>query len=184
MGGQLLDAIARAMACSSSRREVARGLVGAVGGGLGLLGPGADARNRRKQRHRCRGGCPPGWVCRRGACACTTPKCGRVGCPADLDCVLECTQPELDRQLCVKRACTLRVCCPQDRLYAACPAEFLSPDGWCEATEEQAPSVCCPEAKVCGDRCCEEPFECVDPATAQCSGDDPGHAYARVRRAS
>ena len=138
-----------------SRRWITRGALGAALAGLVALRDEDDAAARKKRKgkknKRCRGNA------RR---------------------IPECVSGE-DQQWCVPAEGNPRVCCPQNRIYAVCPNEAIV-GGECTAPEAQAPDVCCPADKVCGSRCCEKPFGCVNAAASQCSGAPP--TYARIRR--
>ena len=153
MDGEWLDAMARAVATNSSRRRVARGLAGMVlVGGINLLGEQAAAARRRKKK-RCKGGKRK---------------------------VLECTDAEVQGGFCTRQAPTLLVCCPDHRIYAACPNGQEDPSQPCQAGEAEAPSVCCQESKLCGNRCCEGTWTCLNAATGECEGAPPN--YARLKR--
>jgi hypothetical protein len=159
---------------SVTRRMVLRRLtsvVFAVGLWHGSDAVSARKRKKKKKKRSCRAIlCGSGEVCKRGKCI----------CPASSH-VLECaaTPNEIADGFCIPRAATLRVCCPPELIYAVCPTGSQS-GGLCTAPESEAPSVCCPAAKACGNRCCEEPFTCTNAATSTCTGSPPN--YGRLRR--
>jgi hypothetical protein len=183
MNDEMLDKLALSVA-SGSRRWVALGALGTALVCLGALRAPDDAGARKKgkgkkggkgkgkgkgsKRKRCRGGCQHGATCQRGRCL----------CPGSSREVAECLPGE-DQQWCVPASGNPKICCPENRIYAVCPTEAIAPSG-CSAPEAQAPDVCCPESRLCGTRCCEGPFQCLDASTSTCSGAPP--VYARIRR--
>jgi hypothetical protein len=179
MHDELLDDIAIALeAASRSRRWITSGALGAALAGLSALrdprlagarkkGKGGKGKGKKK-RKKCRGGCQHGATCQRGRCL----------CPGNSREIAECLPGE-DTQWCVPAPGNPKVCCPENRIYAVCPTEAIAPSG-CTASEAQAPDVCCAEARLCGTRCCEGPFQCIDASTSTCSGAPP--VYARIRR--
>ena len=169
MNRKPFEEIAR-QALPFSRRWIAGGALGAaLTGTSSLLATGEAVAGKRgkKKKKKCRGGCQDGEVCKRGRCRC--PKSARE--------LAECLPGE-DTQWCTPAPGNPNVCCPEERIYAVCDLEDKTPTGECGAPE--APSVCCPKSRLCGNRCCEGPFTCLNASTSTCSGEPP--VYARLRR--
>jgi len=160
-----------------SRRWVVQGGVGAfLAGGSSLLSDTlGEAHKRRKKKKKkrnkhCRGRCTGAEVCNRGDCICPDgarylPKCA----PSPYDDVPGCI-PDGNPA----------VCCPPELIYAVCPVEAKTADGYCGAPEAEAPSVCCPATQVCGKRCCEDLNACENASESRCTFDPP--LYARMKR--
>ena len=92
-------------------------------------------------------------------------------------------------QCCGRLRCAGGKCCPPNRVFVTCPEENLCgpEDNLCCAGEDEAPSFCCPEKQVCGDRCCGRDFRCID-GVCKCILSNPlncpsgGGGFYRVRR--
>ena len=154
MNRKPFEAIAR-QALPFSRRWIAGGALGAALTGASLLrcqeaGAGKRGKKGKKRKKKCRGQAQK---------------------------LSECLPGE-DTQWCTPAPGNPRTCCPAERIYAVCDLEDKTASGECGAPE--APSVCCPPARLCGKRCCEGPFTCLDASTSTCSGEPP--VYARLRR--
>ena len=167
MNRKPFDEIAR-QALPFSRRWIAGGALGAaLAGTTGLLATkevGAGKKGNKKKK--CRK-CQEGEVCQKGRCR----------CPKNAHELAECLPGE-EAQWCTPAPGNPKVCCPENRIYAVCDLNAKTPVGECGDPEAQ--SVCCPKSRLCGNRCCEGPFTCVDAGASKCSGDPP--VYARMRR--
>ena len=151
-----------------SRRWIAGGALGAALAGttgpLATKEAGAGKKGNKKKK--CRK-CKDGEVCQKGRCR----------CPKNAHELAECLPGE-EAQWCTPAPGNPKVCCPENRIYAVCDLNAKTPVGECGDPEAQ--SVCCPKSRLCGNRCCEGPFTCVDAGASKCSGDPP--VYARMRR--
>ena len=148
-----------------SRRWIALSALGAAVTGLletDEVGARKKGKGKKKNKKKCRGGCEKG-----------------AGCPDNARELAECLPGE-EAQWCTPASGNPKTCCPENRIYAVCPLEAKTASGECGAAEAQAPSVCCPAARLCGNRCCEGPFLCIDASTSTCTGEPP--VYARLRR--
>lgn len=155
MNHKQFDEIAR-RALPFSRRWIAGGALGAALTGASALlaqdeaGAGKKGKKGKKSKKKCRG------------------KARKLA---------ECLPGE-DPQWCTPAPGNPKVCCPEKRIYAVCDLEAKTATGECGDPEAQ--SVCCPQSRLCGNRCCEGPFTCVDFSASTCSGEPP--VYARLRR--
>ncbi|MBW3634108.1 MAG: hypothetical protein KY456_13875 [Chloroflexi bacterium] len=170
-----LDGLAR-HALRISRRWMAGGALGAALVGASALldedlagarKKGKKGKNKKKRKNR------------RGRDQSGGGGQGGSGCPDNARELPECLPGE-EVQWCTPAPGNPTSCCPEHRIYAVCPLGAKTAGGECGASEEQAPSVCCPESRLCGKRCCEGPFYCVNADTSTCSGEPP--VYARMRR--
>ena len=166
--------LVRTLDARVSRRGLRHGLLGtALMAAGGLLAD--DAAHAGTQR--CRPKCQDAERCKNGKCRCQAPAQRLRDCHRD-----ELDAP--DGPWCEPRqAGNPRRCCPARRIYVNCPlgeSGELPDDNLCRAPEEEAPAVCCAKDKVCGKRCCEKQFSCVDASTSTCSSHPP--TYARLKR--
>jgi hypothetical protein len=151
------EAIAR-QALPCSRRWIAGGALGAALTGASLLATEEAGAGKRGKRGKKR-------------------KKSKKKCRGQVRKLAECLPGE-DTQWCTPAPGNPKTCCPEERTYAVCDLEDKTASGECG--DPAAPSVCCPKSRLCGNRCCEGPFTCLDASTSTCSGEPP--VYARLRR--
>jgi hypothetical protein len=151
------EAIAR-QALPCSRRWIAGGALGAALTGASLLATEEASAGKRGQRGK-------------------KGKKSKKKCRGQARKLAECLPGE-EMQWCTPAPGNPKTCCPEERTYAVCDLEDKTASGECG--DPAAPSVCCPKSRLCGNRCCEGPFTCLDASTSTCSGEPP--VYARLRR--